>query len=182
MPGPTYDVAEARRLVGVAKAAGWDGSVRLLCPNVPTSVELSVTVQGLLEAVGMKVAVTNVPSAELSPKVVTEKNFDLACWGLNATDAAPWATALNQYASDARGNRVAYANPDMDAALGDLRAATDDAARKAALGRVQTTWNATLPTAILTAQQWFIPWTERVHGLVLTRDTIPVFDQAWVDD
>jgi peptide/nickel transport system substrate-binding protein len=181
VPGPVFDPDRATELVEEAKAAGWDGRVDLLCGDTPDAQERSLVIEGLLEAVGMTVGVETLDSPTLFDRVANQGDYDIACWGGNIPDASPWATVLTQYSSDSPANRVGLADPDMDAALVGLREATDASERRDAMAGVQEAWNETTPAAILTAQQWFIVTSSRVHGVVMTRDAIPMFHVAFLE-
>ena len=78
----------AKSLVEELKAEGWDGKIRLVCPN--TVPDAPVAYEAALEAAGMdvdsQVSDTNTHIAA----VAVNKDYDLACWGLNISDSAIW--------------------------------------------------------------------------------------------
>ena len=125
----------------------------VLCGSTPDAVERGIVVEGLLEGVGMDVDVETVDSPTLFDRVANKGDYELACWGGNVPGGTPWATVLTQYSSDAAASRVGLADPDMDAALVALREAPDMTQRRAAMDEVQQAWNATVPAAVLNAQQ-----------------------------
>ena len=55
VPGPKFDVEAAKKLVADAKAAGWDGKLRLLYNSSPTAAAIGLATQTMLQNVGMTV-------------------------------------------------------------------------------------------------------------------------------
>ena len=53
VPGPSYDPETAKKLVTEAKAAGWNGTVRLLFVNTQVSRDIGLAVQTMLQTVGI---------------------------------------------------------------------------------------------------------------------------------
>ena len=178
--GPKYDPDLAKRLVAEVKAGGWDGRLQLLCGNTPQGVELGITISALLTTVGIQVTVESLATQDLVQRVITQANYETTCWGLNFIDANPWATGMSQFASTATNNRTGYAEPAMDTALTTLKAAVSTDEVKTALGGIQRVWNDTVPAALYAANTEFIAASEDVHGLVFTRDTTPMFHQAYL--
>jgi peptide/nickel transport system substrate-binding protein len=181
MDAPKADPAKAKQLVTEAKAAGWDGTINLLSGDTPDGVELGITVKGLLEAAGMTVAITNVPTADLIKRVITDKNFDITTWSLNVLPEAPWSGIDRNLRSDSPTNRTGYANPEFDAALADLRKATTVDQKRAALAEVQKVWNATFPGVMYQQDEEFLTWGDKVHGVKLTREGVAMFDDVYLD-
>ena len=50
------------------------------------------------------------------------------------------------------------------------------------MDEVQQAWTATVPAAVLNAQQWFIVSAPDIRGLVMTRDAIAMFAGAHRSD
>jgi peptide/nickel transport system substrate-binding protein len=109
----------------------------------------------------MTVAVTNVPTADLIRRVITDKNFDVTTWSLNVLPEAPWSGIDRNLRSDSPTNRTGYANPDFDAALAELRKATTVDQKKAALADVQKVWNATFPGVMYQQDEEFLTRGDR---------------------
>jgi hypothetical protein len=55
VPLPSPNLAEAKKLVTEAKAAGRDGKIRLACTNTPARLATALGIRTQLEAVGMTV-------------------------------------------------------------------------------------------------------------------------------
>jgi peptide/nickel transport system substrate-binding protein len=178
--GPKYDPTEAKRLVAAVKGEGkWDGTIKLITYNIPRNVDTAITIQGMLEAVGFKVNYeTPQPTNEIVRRVTTTKDFELSMWGLAISDVNPWG-GLSQLISTSPTSYFGYKNPAFDAAVGQLQKAPDVAAKKAALGALQTAWTADPPVAVLAAEEEFIAYGKRVHGLMLSTDYF-LFDKAYV--
>jgi peptide/nickel transport system substrate-binding protein len=181
MEGPGYDPAEARRLVAEAKAGGWDGAIGLLCNNTPIQTELSITLKAQLEAVGITVNAENPDPATVSQRLITDGNYDLACWGISIFDPGE-LSRLNQFASDSVRNRIGYKSPAMDAALKQLTLAVTQEQTTAALRAVQDVWNDDVPSQNLYASEWFVGWKPNVKGVKMTRDQVVRFDDVFLDD
>jgi peptide/nickel transport system substrate-binding protein len=177
--GPSYDPYRASSLVEEARLAGWSGRLGLLCFDDPVSVERCLTLEGLLEAAGMEIMVENVPVNVLVQRVVVDRDYDLACLGF-AFDAEPW-TALAQYESESPFSRTGYGNAAFDAALDRLRASETVEETRLALAEAQGVWNETIPSVVLAASDDFVALSDNMHGVRMTRDSVVMFDDAYID-
>ncbi len=177
--GPKYDPNLAKQLVAEAKAAGWDGKLRLTASNVPTDMEATVTLKAMLEAAGMQIAAENLPVNDASRKVLTEPDFDLGFSGLSVFEDSPYAR-LDQFATGNVRSRTGYSAPDMDAALEELKRAETRDQKKAALAKVQQAWNNGTPSAILLSGAWTVLVQPQVHGVEFSRDVVPLFHHAYI--
>jgi peptide/nickel transport system substrate-binding protein len=176
-----YDLDTAKKLVTKAKAAGWDGRVRLSCQDTPEQTELSITVEAQLKAAGMQVERLNLPIATLTANISGvggAPDYDLACWGLT-TPTVGAISSLNAFESTSTRNRTGYADPRMDKALADYMAARSAAEVADAQAEVQKVWNETIPSVFLGGQEWLDGHTDAIHGLTYTRDSIPMFGKAY---
>ncbi|HUP71719.1 MAG TPA: ABC transporter substrate-binding protein [Acidimicrobiales bacterium] len=178
LDGPQTDTAKARDLVQSVIAEGkWDGSIRLACQDSPAAKDRALAIEASLKAVGFKVTTELAPS--VISKVVTDANFDLACWGFNIGDAMPWA-AMDQFVSTSANNRTGYKDPQMDAAVAELKVAATAATQKAALAKIQEVWNRTVPSVVYETIEEVITWDKKVNGLVFTQDSVVYFSDAWL--
>lgn len=177
--GPKLDVEGAKKLVAEAKAAGFSGKIRLTGTNVQTAVEQSITIEAMLEAVGFDVTVESLPPAEANRRVLTEPNFDLGFSGLSIFEELPWAR-LNQFETGSVRSRTGYGNPNMDKALTQLKAASNRAEKKAAIGEIQKVWNETIPSAVVMSTTELLATAPQVRGITVTRDTVPLFHKAYI--
>ncbi|HEX7095043.1 MAG TPA: ABC transporter substrate-binding protein [Acidimicrobiales bacterium] len=171
LEGPEHDPELARRLVAEAKADGWDGKIRLRCDNAPNRVDIGNAVATQLEAVGIDVELdTSQPIGATIQAVVTDANYDLACWGINVFDDSPWAKLNRQLGGSSPSNFAGFVNTEWDAALHELRMASDRDETLAALKRLQEIANEQAPLAVLSSAEEVVAWRDGVSGLVPTSE------------
>jgi peptide/nickel transport system substrate-binding protein len=169
--GPAHDPERARQLVAEAKAAGWDGSIRLQCDNAPNRVDIGLAVATQLEAVGMDVQLdTSQPIGAIIQAVVADANYDLACWGINVFDDSPWAKLNRQLGGSSPSNFAGFVDEDWDAALNELRVATDRDETLAALRELQEIATESAPVAVLSSSEEVVAWRDEIGGLVPTSE------------
>jgi peptide/nickel transport system substrate-binding protein len=177
-----HDPAAAEELVTeVMDETGWDGSIRLLGAQTPEGEDTTITLEAMLEAVGFDVTVENVPNEVVQERIVFTPDFDLATFGMSIFEESPMAR-LNQWETDSPRSRTGYADPEMDAALEQMRLAGDREAKREAMAEVQRVWNETVPSAVLFAREEFVATAPEVHGLVYSRDTVPMFHDAYIEE
>jgi peptide/nickel transport system substrate-binding protein len=179
VPTPPYDPAKARALVDEVKAStAWDGSIQLITSNAPDSVEASLTIEALLQAVGFKVSLDNSLAAnDFINRMIVSHNFQLGIAGLNINTPSP-ATSLEKFF--ATGNTFnGYSNPEFDAVLKELRQAVTLDQQKTAIAKLQNIWNRDLPAAIYGASSYVVGWDKSLHGLLFNADNVVRFDKAY---
>lgn len=180
--GPAVDPARAAQLVQEVKSTtDWDGKLRFVCDNAPVRVEEALVIEAQLERAGFDVELANSqPVSDTVKQVITDKNFDMACWGLTPAQNL-WPTFDRYFRSGSSGNVGGFADPTVDAALDDLlRAATPEQTR-AALADLQTAWNTSVPAAPLWAVEEFVAIAPELQGVVLDRTTIVRFEHAYLE-
>jgi peptide/nickel transport system substrate-binding protein len=175
-PEPERDPALATQLVDELKAEGWDGNIRLVCPD--TVPDAPVAFEAALEAVGMSVDSQVTDTNTHIAAVAVNKDFDMACWGLNISDSAIWRQIGFNFASDSPSNRIGYKNPAFDAAIDELYAAPDDDARRAAVLKMSEIYAEDVPVAIVGAAEEGILISPSVTGIVQTQQTMFMFQDA----
>jgi peptide/nickel transport system substrate-binding protein len=182
MEGPPYDPDRAEELVQELTSEGtWDGVINLLVPNTPEGVEMGVLFEAMWEAVGMTVNVEQAPIQDQTRRVILDRDFEVSTNGFAILDPAPWST-VNGLATDSQRQRTGYSNPDMDAALEQLRAASTIDETKEALAEVQEVWNETFPLLVWNHSVWAILVADHVHGMEYGPDATPYFHRAWVEE
>jgi len=180
LEGPPYDPDRATELLDEVKSeTGWDGRLTLQCGDTPAATEQSIAVEAMLEAAGFDIDVEQAAQPDLIQRVVFERNYEIACLGFGATDETPWVQLNRNFLSTSPFNYAGYADPDMDAALAELKAAVTDDDQKAALAEIQEVWNDTVPVEVLSAAERMIAWSDDVRGLDFTVTTIALFDKAY---
>jgi len=178
--GPEFNRQRATQLITQVKAeTGWDGSIRLLCNDPTDRRDAALAIETLLNAVGMQVQRTIGDTSQLIAGVVTNKDYDLACWSQNFTEADVWFN-LGVFASNSPTNYSGIQDPAMDAALIDIRAARDSDELRAALGTMQERWNEIVPSAVWGAVETYIAHDDDVHGLVPTVRETFLFHDAYI--
>jgi peptide/nickel transport system substrate-binding protein len=174
--GPKVDTGRAAQLVKDAEAAGWNGSISLVCSNATPDV--GITIQAQLQAVGFKVALQQLTTPDLVKRVFVDHNFEFACSGASVGQASP-VERLNRFFGP--GNTLTgYSNPQWDAGLKELKAASTVPAIKQALAKLQQIWNDTVPSANLAAVENLIAWNKNVHGLVFNENYAFYFSKAYL--
>jgi peptide/nickel transport system substrate-binding protein len=183
VPGPKYDVENAKKLVAEAKSEGWDGTVRVLFTNSPNDAAASLALESMLKAAGMNPVVdTTKDSSGEQAVVITQKDFDLARWGtsIGPDDSAIWAVAQNMSATSTS-NRAGFKSDKVEQALKDLRAAKTDDQKKAAYKVVAEEYNAQLPWLNYVAIETIKAFSPKVHGVVPSHRNYVFFDKAWME-
>jgi peptide/nickel transport system substrate-binding protein len=177
-PTPESGMDLAKSLVEELKAEGWDGKIRLTCPN--TVPDEPIAYEGALEAAGMEVDAQVVDSATHIGAVAVQKDFDLACWGMNVSDSALIRQIGFNFQSDSPSNRIGYKNPEFDALIDQLYAAPDDDARRAAVAEMAELYAADVPMAVVGALEEGVMIREGVTGVLPTQQTMFMFQDASV--
>ena len=176
--GPKYDVAEAKRLIGVAKAAGWNGKVRLLAnAAVP---DWGITIQTLLTAAGIEVELQSKPISEIVTQVLTNKDYDLSTWAYGMSDEVPANYVQLSGTFGAPNGRYGYSSPDMVAAVDKMRTAATDADRTAAYKAVTEIWTRDVPAAVVYSAPSAFVSTAKLQGAVRTAGANILFDKAFL--
>jgi peptide/nickel transport system substrate-binding protein len=181
--GPEYDPERAAELVEEAKAEGWDGSIDLVCTNAPDRVASALAIETMLESVGMEVnAETDLDVQRQIQKVIAQKDFDMACWGiaLSSDPAAALGLRQNFYSTSAT-NRVGFESADMDAAIDEAQSAESDEEITEAYGRIAEVYREELPVLVLAAVPEVVTWVDSVHGVYMNHSSMNYLDKVWVE-
>jgi peptide/nickel transport system substrate-binding protein len=176
--GPGVDTTEASRLVGEARADGWDGTISLVCSN--STPDMGITLQAQLQAVGFDVSLEQLATPDLVTRVFVDQNYDLACSGAGVSEASP-AVRLARFFGT--GNALTgFGDPQFDEALRELKRAATPDQMQTAMVTVQEIWNDTVPSVSLSAVENVIAWNDRVHGLVFNENYSFYFAKAYVTE
>lgn len=179
---PSPNLAEAKKLVTEAKSAGWDGKIRLACTNTPARLATSLGIKTQLEAAGMTVddSKTNIDVPAILQEVITKKDFDLACWGLQFTPDDGTVLQIESFLrSTSASNRVGYKNASVDAAITELKKAATDDAKTAAFKKISEAWANDAPSVPIAHVEERVVWSPKVRGLSTTAQNQVVFTKAW---
>jgi peptide/nickel transport system substrate-binding protein len=180
LPEPNAD--RARMLVQEAKAAGWDGKIRLTCATDSSARDVGLAVETMLRAVGFDVQPkANLDTRAVVSDVIIKRDYDIACWGLTVSpDDGAQAQLDSLLRSTSPSNRTGFKDPEMDAVLDDLKVATTDDERTDAYRQIAELWIEGVPAVNLGALPERIAWNDNVHGLRSISSGAVVFDEAWI--
>lgn len=180
--GVPYDTTKAKQLVQqVKQQTGWNGNLKFMCGNEPSNAAVPVALESMLQPIGINLQVTNdIPTATVITNVVVKKNFDMACWGYNVSDGAPFPNLWLQLDSQSPNNFAGFSSPVMDSALDALRVAATQQDQKAAIAKVVAAWNSGNPSVNLETVTELTIHKANLHGIEPTVATMALFDKAWV--
>ena len=181
---PAYDPDAAAALVEEVKAdTGWDGSLFLVHADTDPGPEIAQAVEGMLEAAGFEVEVALGPvTTVLIPRVIVQADYEMAGWGFNA-DGATWVASLNDNLhSESGSNRMAFASPEMDAALEQMYGAANVEDQRAALAGVQCVWKDELPAMIYSVTEEGLALADNIKGVQRAGATIFLFGDAYIEN
>ena len=182
VPGVKYDPTDAKRLVTEAKTAGWDGKIRLIGGNDATNIAWTQAVKPQLEAVGMTVLASNDTDINgVVKKVLTDRDYDLANWGLGLSDESDsnFSQLLVSFGSASK--RYGYSSPDMDAAIDLLRVADTDAKRVEAYKKISEVWIRDNPALVITYIPSAVIMNKKVHDINRTGQSGVLLDKTWME-
>ena len=179
VPGHTYDLNKAKQLVQEAKAEGWDGKIRWACSNNPYGQSLTQAVQAMLQLAGFTVETKLVDNVSID--VITNRDYDTACWGLSAhTDDLGFWNLYNNFAGSSGSNRAGYKSPAMDAGLALVRAASTDDQKKAGYKAMSEAYIKDIPMISVDALPETITSQPSVQNIQKTVQSMVHFDKTWI--
>ncbi|MFS3130742.1 ABC transporter substrate-binding protein [Nocardioides sp. Bht2] len=183
--GPGGDVAgfdreQAKALVAEAKAAGWNGKIRLF--GAGPERQRMQALKAMLDAVGMSTEVKEFEQAQLIEQTNVKQDFDLVLGGLpvGPDDAGIMAIRTN-LRSDSLRNRTGYQNDALDAALDEMFASVTTEEKQAAIAKVGTAFDEGMPWVVEGAMEERVAWANNVHGIYANQVTEVYLDQAWIN-
>lgn len=179
VPGPEYDLDEAKRLVDEAKAGGWDGKLRVRTPNTTSAYGLAV--ETMLELAGMDVELNvNEDVAAGVAAVLTRRDWDVASWSLGFNDDINNVFAQLSVSFQGDPTRYGYGNSELDAGLDALRVADDADSREAAITDISTVLSRDVPFISTSLGENRVVLADHLHGVVLDAQARLQFDKAWI--
>jgi peptide/nickel transport system substrate-binding protein len=93
---------------------------------------------------------------------------------------APWIR-LEQFRTTSSRNRGKFSDPELDAAINDLRVAATPEERESVLKEIQEVWNESVPVVNTSATEDVVIWKDDVHGLQFSLESIVLLDKVFVD-
>jgi peptide/nickel transport system substrate-binding protein len=182
VPGPKYDPEHAKQLVAEAKAAGWDGKVRVNAANDPAGKAVALATESMLRAVGMDVQVdTTKDTSGHIAQVSVARDFDIANFGVNVTPDDGGVLLLSTYLSTNPGNRVGFKNAQFDKGIQEALVAKTDDEKRAAYKDIAQGVTDGLPFYIFGAPEEFVAFPPDVHGVTGGARTAAYLGKAWIE-
>ncbi|MFN7242926.1 MAG: ABC transporter substrate-binding protein, partial [Dietzia cercidiphylli] len=181
--GPAYDVEAARALVEEVKAdtPDWDGTLRMLIGDGPENIEAGVVAKALLDAAGFTVVIDNAPVSQVTARQFTG-DFEIVIGGLATSDADPAAAFASGMLPTGATNITGIDDPELTAAINDLKAAADLDAQKEALTRLQVVFNEVQPFTVMANAEQYVAISDTVGGLTPTLSSTVLYDGAFVTE
>jgi peptide/nickel transport system substrate-binding protein len=178
---PKYDPDLAKKLVAEAKAAGWDGKVRLLFQQAAQNV--GIAVQTLLQAVGIDAQLdAGKDTGAFVAQYLTFRDFDVVGTGTSVSpDDGAVVNLAQNFASNSPSNVTGFKSAVADQAFKELRAASTDEQKKAAYKKLLEELYAQLPTYAYAKVEEYTIWSPKVHGITPTMKSTVLFDKAWIE-
>jgi ABC-type transport system substrate-binding protein len=117
----------------------------------------------------------------VSVDVITNRDYDSACWGLSAhTDDLGFWNLFNNFASTSASNRAGYKSQAMDAGLNLVRAASSDEQKKAGYKAMSEAYIKEIPMISIDALPETIASQPSVQNLAKTVQSMVHYDKAWI--
>lgn len=174
------DADKARELLEAAKADGYDGTIRYSHAADASSQAGAVAIKAMLESVGFEVVLDPIRSiADQVQKVYVDHDYDLAVAATSIPDEDPYSRLAGALGSQSPSNPTGYANPEMDALLAQLQAASSPEEGAETMSAIAELWQEDVPGVSISAGGTFQPWNDGVHGISPTTETMFLYDKAW---
>ncbi|CAM3523006.1 ABC transporter substrate-binding protein [Nocardioides dubius] len=176
---PETDLEAAKKLVAEAKADGVDTTVSYIGQSDQTSKTAAVTIEAMLEAVGLTVEVELLNNiADQTSRIYVTHDFDIAGGSISIPIDDPFSRFTSGVLGSSPANSFGYDNPEMNELIGRLQAATGEEATEI-LTRINELWQETLPSVPLSPGGFFFPWSDDVHGIVPASEFLLLYGGAW---
>lgn len=178
---PKPDLNEAKKLVTEAKAAGWDGKIRLAAGNdSQTNLDWADAVAAQLEAAGMTVEKqVSGDTNDVVSRVLTRRDYDLAKWAYGLADEND--NNFNQLFGIVNNKTYGYGTPEAVAAVDQLRTADTDAKRVAAYKAITEVWFKDVPALSIVHYNQAMISTPKLNGMIRTGASIVLFHKAFLE-
>lgn len=177
---PSLDPDEARQLVDAAKADGFDGKMVYIHGADPAGLQLALSVQAQLGAVGIDVDVQSLPtSGDQIRRIAVDQDYDLASWGLSFREGDPYPKMSAALHSGGQQVYGMYTSPEMDALVDQFQADTDYDSKIHTMADIQKQIIDDVPFLVHGYYPEFIAWDGNVHGVQGTSNSMVMFGKAW---
>ncbi|HEV8297385.1 MAG TPA: ABC transporter substrate-binding protein [Acidimicrobiales bacterium] len=180
--GPKFDLNLAKQEVTTAKAAGWNGKIRVLSANTPEGIAWGQAVSAMLTAAGMEVALdTTKDTQQVVNQVLVLNDYDVVTWAYGLLDESDANYLQLKGTFNSAAPRYGYGNAEMDAAIDLLRVADTDAKRVAAYKAISEIWVRDVPAHVTTAIAQDLIHSPKLHDPQRTAASTILFDKAWLE-
>lgn len=178
--GLPYDPEKAKGLLEQAKADGFDGQIEYIEASDPGSRASALAFKAQLEAVGFKVKINFMRTiADQIRKIVVDQDYDVAAWGLSFRESAPFPKMFTTMHSAGRQVHGMFTSPEMDTLIEELRAATEDEAKRQVMDKIQRQVNEDVPFLVYGYFAEMVTWNSNVHGVIGASNSMVLFSEAW---
>lgn len=179
--GLKYDPTEAKKLLEEAKADGYDGALTYTDQSDPYSRAIALVVKANLEAVGFKVELNLQRTvADTITSVAVNHDYDVSGWGLSFREGDPFSKMFSTTDSKSPATLGMATSPEMDALLGEFKAASDPADQKRIMDEIQQLSNEQVSYLNWGAVAEYSAFGPKVHGVVGGMNSILLLGQAWM--
>ena len=178
---PATDRDAAAALLEEAKADGYDGKLSYVAGSDPVSQAASVQVEAQLEAVGFDVTLDGADNPTDQTRILyVDNEFDIALSATSVGDEDPYSGLAAVLDPMSPTNLSGYASEEMAAKLAALKSVADSPEEgAAAMTAIEEQWQADIPAIVVSASGNYLPWSDAVHGIVPTTQTMLLYDKAW---
>lgn len=174
-----FDAAKAESLLAEAKADGYDAKLTYIGQSDQASQTQAVTVEAMLEAVGFEVQTDLLRNiADQTQRIYVTHDYDIAVSAMSVPDEDPYSRLATNLNSQSPQNPSGYADPEMDRLIAELQGAEGEEATDL-LKQINERWQETVPGVAMGAGAFFMPWTDDVHGVTSTSETLLLLGSAW---
>jgi peptide/nickel transport system substrate-binding protein len=178
--GITPNRDEAKRLVEAAKTEHkWDGSLEMLCKPSPEAQQLCLTEQAMLNAAGFKITVKPAASTdEWVQALYIKGEYDISPTSNQVTGKVGLYTQLTQEFVG-QYTPTGYNDPRMADAINALRTVSTEAELVAALDKIQTIYNETVPEVVVATGRNALLW-KGIGGIIPSSNGTVLFNKAYL--
>jgi peptide/nickel transport system substrate-binding protein len=181
VPVPKMTMDQEKAAVTAAESSlHWDGTLRLLCSNAPSSANEPTALEAILRPLGLNFTVSLAATAQEINILNVTHQYDIACFGQGIGAYFPFLTFSQFVQSAAAGPRYGYNNPQMDALIDKMRTETTQAATTATMKQIQALWFQTVPFIPIAPGNDTIITASNLHGVTHSSQAASFFDKAWL--
>jgi len=179
--GLPYDPDEAKKLLEEAKADGYDGKISYLDASDPGSRNTALAVKANLESIGFEVSLDLKRTiAEQIDAIAVNRDYDLAAWGLAYREGDPFSKMFSTLHSSGTQTYGMPTSPEMDAAIEEFQAASEESDQLAAMDKIQQAVNETVPFVNWSPMPEMTVWNDNVHGVTPGSSSMFYVEDAWI--